>query len=228
MSLRTFVNFSEKHKCFSITQPRTASRNLTRILKLYDFDTYLLNKGELIFVHPNPTHNHTTELMNNHLDYDIILSCRNPYSYFSNGFRIQQLKKDLLISTYDLKDEYYEYMSEIIFKTSTYLWQKGYESEGIPSLLNRTIKYRIKVENFEESLMKVPFISNSDPEKISEVSKFCNEKLGKTMPSDNILWREFFPEDFRLYYNQRNADLIYENYESMFKVMDYHKDSWML
>jgi hypothetical protein len=198
-------------------------------LKLYDFDTYGLNEGRFVYLHPGPTHNHTTRLIENHLDYEIIIGCRNPYSICVSMFRLKQLAGGKIISTFNIKDQFYEYILESVFMKFQNPWLKGEESENIKSLMNRVINHRVKLETFEDSLLKIPFISNSGPEKIAEVSKLSDEKLGDFFSLEKMKFsKEFFPKDFRLYYNQRNADLVYENYESMFLIMDYQKDSWIL
>ena len=223
------LNFSPLHNCFVLTPPKTGSRNLTRILKLFDFHSYGVDGDRFVYFHDQVSHNHTLSFMENHLDHKIMISCRNPYAIYVSMFRLKRVLDKKIRSTFNLQKEFHEFVLEYIFYDTNDPWKESFNNPYIKKLLGRKIDYRIKLENFKESIFQVPFISNSSQEMINEVGKLASERYGdhsELKMFDHA--RQFFPSDFKLYYNQESADLIYENFRSKFIIMDYERDSWKL
>lgn len=221
------LNYSPKHNCFVITPPKTGSRNLTRILKLFNFYSYIIEDGRLIYVNDSVSHNHTLKLMKNHQDHKIIISCRNPYAIYASLFRLKKIMDKKIRSTFDLKKEFHEFVLEYLFYDTSDPWLERSNNPEIKKLLERKIDYRIKLENFKQSIFQIPFVSESPEHIIDQVSTFANEKFGDH--SEIKLFdfaKQFFPDDFRLYYNEDSAQLVYENFKSKFIVMDYEQNSW--
>lgn len=222
------LNFSPDFNCLALTPPKTGSRNLTRILNYFRFYSYNLVNDTLIFEKNEPTHNHTMFLMENHQAHEIILTCRNPYDIFVTFFKLKVLGKNTIRSKYDIKKEFNEYIFEYVLYNKDDPWQESNHNQCVKKLLERKIDYRIKLENFKDSVLQIPFISN-DNQKLEQISKLCDEKFGDhTSLKEYEFAKTYFPSDFRLYYNQESADLVYQNFTNKFLIMDYHKDSWML
>lgn len=219
------MNFSPDLNCIVLTPPKTGSRNLTRILSHFSFHSYNVVNDRLIFEKNEPTHNHTMHLMENNQDYELILSCRNPYEIFVTFFKLKVLGKRTIRSTYDIKKEFNEYIFDYILYNKDDPWQESNNDTCVRKLLERKIDYRIKLEDFKNSIFQIPFIANSN--KIDVISKLCDEKFGDhTSMKEYEFAKNYFPNDYKLYYNQDSADLVYENFKSKFIIMDYHKDSW--
>ncbi len=224
-----YINFSTKHNCFVLTPPKTGSRNLTRILKHLDFHTYGVDGERFVYLNNQPIHNHTVSFMENHLDHEVMISCRNPYAIYCSMFRLKIVVDGKIKSTFNLQKEYHEYLLEYLHYDMGDPWKDNSGNQFIGKLLSRKIDHRIKLENFSESVLNVPFIKNLPSEKIQLIRDLSLEKFGdySEMKAFNFA-KKYFPSDFRLYYNQEIADLVYENFKGKFTIMDYDKDSWKL
>ncbi len=224
-----YINFSTKHNCFVLTPPKTGSRNLTRILKHLDFHTYGVDGERFVYLDSQPTHNHTVSFMENHLDHEVMISCRNPYAIYCSMFRLKIVVDGKIRSTFNLQKEYHEYLLEYLHYDMGDPWRDNSGNHFIEKLLSRKIDHRIKLENFSESVLNVPFIKNLPSEQIQLIRDLSLEKFGdySEMKVFNFA-KKYFPSDFRLYYNQEIADLVYENFKGKFAIMGYDKDSWKL
>ena len=85
----------------------------------------------------------------------------------------------------------------------------------------------MKLENLEESYLQVPFISKSEFAKNGSLVKELNNKIGDHKELKLVKpWVPHLPKDFRDFFTQKTADLIYDNFTELFLFMDYDKDSW--
>lgn len=224
-----FLNFSKKNNCFAVLSARTGSRNLIRILELFDFETYSIEEDNLHFVQQKTTLSHSVDLIKNHQDYKMILSCRNPYETYTSWFRLKKINDGKIKSNFDLKKEFLEFLVEYLILQNEDPWKENPNNTFLQKLLGRHVDYRIKLETFEKSLLEVPFIANSTRYKLEKMHEYVQENLGDSK-NPNILkhFKEYLPSDFRDYYNSESANIIYENFKSKFLIMDYDKDSWIL
>jgi len=219
-------NISQKNRSFAIMPKKTGSRSFNKILDLFDFDTYFICGGETTFFKNGTMHNHINTLMKNHLEYEMLISCRNPYAIYASLFRLYSVKDRRILSTFKLKNEFEEYLRELIFVDQDE-WLNT-KKEKVQDLVNRPANYRIRLENLWDSLMSVPFIANSEHSYNGNLEKLLNNKTGNYKEMDYFKHiPDFFPERFQDYYNQDLADMVYENFTSLFVLMDYPKDSWM-
>lgn len=225
-----YYNLSEKNKCFTITYPHTGSRSLMTVLDQFDFDTYELKNNKLIYRKQGSQHNHTFDLFEGHENYKMMISCRNPYDIFVSKFRFYLGGLRTMKSTFDLKTEYLNFIEEFLFEIEERFWFRPSHMIKTEELLKRPIDYRIKLENLAESYSKVPFISESELNKKAEsvsLPSLINTKIGDHKELKLVKpWVAHLPEDFREYYSEKVANLIYDNFSEMFLFMDYHKDSW--
>lgn len=219
-------NISQKNNSFAIMPKKTGSRSFNKILDLFDFDTYFICDGEITFFKNGTMHNHVNSLMKNHLEYKMLISCRNPYAIYASLFRLHSVKDRRILSTFNLKREFDEYLKELIFVDQDE-WLITKENT-VKDLINRPVNYRIRLENLWETLMSVPFIANSEHVNNGNLEKLLSNKTGNYKEMDHFKHiPNFFPERFQDYYNQDLADIVYENFTPLFKLMDYSKDSWM-
>lgn len=224
----TFLNFSEKNNCFVLTPPKTGSRNITRILKFLDFNTYGWDDNKFIFINLGPRHNHTLKLMEDHLNHQVIITCRNPYAILASMFRLSMLPKKTIRSTFNIKDEFIEFLKEYLFYNESDPWLIPSLKNSIDQLKKRKIDHRIKLESFSENIMQIPFIKNYSQETIDQIEMLSKEKHGDYRDIQNHSNIEnYFPSDFKLYYKQESAEIVYTTFKDKFIIMDYHKDSWM-
>lgn len=220
-------NKSEVNKCFTITYPHTGSRLMMNILDNFNFDTYELKNNKLIYRKSGSQHNHTFDLFEGHENYKLMISCRNPYDIFVSKFRFWLGGVRVMKSTFNLKSEFLEFIEEFIFEVEERTWFKPSHLLKSEKILTRPIDYRIKLENLEESYLNVPFISESEFAKNGSLHKELKNKIGDHKKLKLVKpWVPHLPEDFRDYFTQEIADLIYNNFTELFVFMDYHKDSW--
>jgi hypothetical protein len=102
--------------------------------------------------------------------------------------------------------EFYDYLYQsILLKPSKIL------------IYNKRVPdYFIRQENTFEDYSKIPFIKNSELYKSGQLKDLCNEKINHNKNS----------YDFREYYNQNTADLVYYNFSKYFNLLGYDKNSW--
>lgn len=222
-----YYNKSEINKCFTITYPHTGSRSMMKILDNFDFDTYELKNNKLIYKKSGSQHNHTFDLFEGHENYKLMISCRNPYDIFVSKFRFWLGGVKVMKSTFNLKSEFLEFVEEFVFEIEERFWFRPSHLLKSEKILNRPIDYRIKLENLEESYMNVPFIANSEFTKNGNLIDILKTKVGDHKELKLVKpWVPHLPKDFRDFYTQEIADLIYNNFTELFLFMDYDKDSW--
>lgn len=233
-----YYNLSEKHKCFTITYPHTGSRSLMTVLDHFDFDTYELKNNRLIYKKQGSQHNHTFDLFEGHENYTMMITCRNPYEIFVSKFRFHLGGLRTMKSTFDLKTEFQNFIEEFLFEVEDRFWFKPSNMIKTEELLRRPIDYRIKLENLVDSYSKVPFINESEfsskgkyihnfETQYPTLSSLIDTKIGDHKELKLVKpWVSHLPEDFRDYYNEEVANLIYNNFKEMFSFMDYSEDSW--
>lgn len=222
-----YCNMSEVNKCFTITYPHTGSRLMMNILNNFNFNTYELKNDKLIYKKSGSQHNHNFDFFKGHENYKLMISCRNPYDIFVSKFRFWLGGVGVMKSTFDLKSEFLEFIEEFIFEIEERIWFKPSHLLKSKKILMRPIDYRIRLENLEESYLNVPFISESEFAKNGSLLKELNNKIGDHREQKLVKpWVPHLPEDFRDYFTQEIADLIYDNFTELFVFMDYDKDSW--
>ena len=189
------LNVSEKNKVFTWTPPHTASRLAWKILDNFDFSSYDVDEGMKLVQH-NFNHNHYIILPNNHNDYKLILTCRNPYFSSSSGLDGENIQ------------ERFSYAMETQFLN---LYHKNF----ISNLKLRKPDYFVRVEILLEDYLKIPFIRESEFYKSGEMERLINNNSFKNTVYHN-----------RPVLDKRLADLIYYNNIYYFELLGYHKDSW--
>jgi hypothetical protein len=222
-----YYNKSEVNKCFTITYPHTGSRLMMKVLDNFNFDSYELKNNKLIYKKSGSQHNHTFDLFEGHENYKLMISCRNPYDIFVSKFRFWLGGVKVMKSTFNLNSEFLEFIEEFIFEIEERTWFKPSHLLKSEKILTRPIDYRIKLENLEESYSKVPFIADSEFAKNGFLLKELNNKIGDHKQLKLVKpWVSHLPKDFRDFYTQETADLVYNNFKELFLFMDYHQDSW--
>ena len=76
--------------------------------------------------------------------------------------------------------------------------------------------YFIRQENIFEDYLKIPFVKKSEFYRSGQLEDLCNNKINHNENS----------YDYREYYNQENADLVYYSFSKYFDLLGYEKNSW--
>lgn len=206
------INISFKYNSFVWLPMKTASTHCWGVLQNFDFKTVMFSTDTEEFQKPsvggirkekikNP-HNHACNLFLNHKNFTFISTARNPYSRIISSFVFLN------------KPEKYENSEwlEGQFQLSILNSQSLY-----PFIFNhRTPDYFLRVESLYDDYLKIPFIRNSELNISGKLKEMCDKKVNVTKG----------PYDWRDYYNQDLADLVYYNLSKYFDLLGYDKDSW--
>jgi hypothetical protein len=192
------LNISEKNKVFVWTPAHTASRLAWKIFDNFEFSSYDVMNGGVLLKN-SFEHNHYIGLPKNHLDYKLILTCRNPYTQSTSCYDGMFPKK---------VQEGFEIGLESRF-------QEKYHFNFISLLKYRKPDYFIRVENLLEDYLKIPFIRESEFYKSGELEKLMNKNPFK----EKVYYH-------RPVLDKRLADLIYYNFSYYFDLVDYDRNSW--
>jgi len=203
-SNKVYSTISEKHNCFIWLLPRTGSNHMVTILKNYDFKHYVHQDDNKEIYDENLVANHYSKLFDGHENYQFISSIRNPYSLEVSLFRMNKLVGDY-------KERFKRFID------GRYFTQFG----GKKPIINftRVPDFFIRMENLYEDYSKIPFIVNSDYYQSGELKKQVEIKINNNIFDDRD-WRDF--------YDDESAEIVYSNNMEIFNLNHYDKDSYKI
>ena len=203
-SNKVYSTISEKHNCFIWLLPRTGSNHMVTILKNYDFKHYVHQDDNKEIYDENLVTNHYSKLFDGHENYQFISSIRNPYSLEVSLFRMNKLVGDY-------KERFKRFID------GRYFTQFG----GKKPIINftRVPDFFIRMENLYEDYSKIPFIVNSDYYQSGELKKQVEIKINNNIFDDRD-WRDF--------YDDESAEIVYSNNMEIFNLNHYDKDSYKI
>lgn len=172
-------------------------------LKYFDFNFYMFDGRKRTFLSKGITQQHTCQLFEGHHEYKMIASARNPYSRYVSLYKMAQSGGNLKAKIQDFE----EFLETQVFHHTNF---------DCVTFHSRIPDYFIRVENLFEDYSKIPFIIKSDYYKSGLLKEFCNKKINKTK----------IENDWRDYYNQSKADLVFYNTQNYFEILGYDKNSW--
>jgi len=230
------MNVSHIHKFIWWAAPRCASRQTAVILGPFKFWQYYPDAPERegllynYFEDPdNPNaHNHSpfthwasipTDIDTS--DYDLIINVRNPYSWVVSCWHAEF---NDLHSNPGAEAKSFE---DFIKQRPEEWWTNQEDNTDLQMVkFGRTPKYLIRFENLIESVLTLPFVAEKKDHILVQNWIEQTENVSK-----NLLYRETYrPElkwkDYKEYYNQELADIVYEKKQNYFKVFGYDRDSW--
>jgi hypothetical protein len=196
-----FVNISEKYKTFLWLWSKTGTMHMLDVLRDFGFNSYKFHNGTKNFFRSGIIDNHNCDLFPNHLEYKMMVSARNPYTRFFSWYKYQNR------GLFNLSLEGYQtFLEKTIFE----------ESLDCLNFHERKPDYFVRIENLYDDYLKIPFIIQSELFKSGELKKKCEKKINVAHHAT----------DWRNYYNQSIADLIFYNSQEYFRIFNYDKNSW--
>lgn len=201
---KVYSTISEKHNCFIWLLPRTGSNHMITILKNYDFKHYVHQGGNKELYDEKLEANHYSKFFDGHENYNFISSIRNPYSIEVSLFRMNKLVGDY-------KERFKRFID------GRYFTQSG-EKKPIINF-TRVPDFFIRMENLYEDYGKIPFISNSEYYQSGELKKQVEIKINNNIFDDRD-WRDF--------YDDESAEIVYSNNVEIFNLNHYDKDSYKI
>lgn len=196
-----FFNISESHKAFIWFDAKTGSTHMKKVLENYDFHTYCFQDGE-ITKQKHIIQSHSCEVFSGHEDYTLICSARNPYSRFFSFFRFSPEFKDKDKTL----DDFRRFVEEKMLDSNN----------ECKNFHLRIPDYFIRLESVYDDYQKIPFITQSDFFKSGKLKEVCEEKINEN--PIKLDWRD--------YYTQEIADMVYYGYVRYFDIVGYDKNSW--
>ena len=176
---------------------KTATNHAFELLKNYNICPHIFRENVLVKL-PQTFYNHTCHLFEGHEKYKLMTTARNPYSWFVSYYLFSRSER--------VYETFYDFVYYAIRNNSS---KKFKYNERIPD-------YFVRSENLVEDYSKIPFIRDSDFFKSGDLESFCKTKINAAEES----------YDFRNYYDEMTADLVYYNFSKYFDLLGYDKNSW--
>ena len=211
------MNVSTKVKYIWWASMRCGSRSVSEIMKCYDFINYETGQDVRYY-----SFSHSCDVPAEYLNYKIVMQIRNPYSRalsFWHLYSWKDVNNELVI-----KNSFEDYVNNDGMITDHY---------ELPAKQFKPA-YFIRYENLNEDILNVPFVDMKQEETAlwykDCILKNPYKNEGIEAPV-GALARDSKDEryaDWRKYFNQDIADIVYEKCKEQFTLFNYNKDSWKI
>ena len=199
---KVYSTISEKYNSFIWLLARTGSNHMVTIIKHYDFKHYIHYDCNKELYSEKLEASHYCNLFDGHENYNFISSIRNPYSLEVSSFRMNKWLDNP-------KESFKRFIDGKYFT-------KFGEKKPIMKF-PRVPDFFIRMENLYEDYSKIPFIVNSEYYKSGELKKQIDIKINNNIVDDRD-WREFYDDEC--------AEIVYSNNIEIFNLNHYDKDSY--
>jgi hypothetical protein len=189
------TNINEKYGFVWIAPERTGSRSTARILSFCGFKS----RGNPVCGTNNYDYTHNYNIPQKYDGYKIICNARNPYSRTVSLFKNYSYEEKVFN-----KETFKKYLDELTYETKK---SKHKFEVFITPVLNIKPDYVIRLENFREDIMKLPFLFNHLTEE--QVEQMCDH--GKEIDE----WESFYDQDMK--------DFVYKHLKHQFDMWGYEK-----
>lgn len=189
--------------------PKTGSVHAAWVFQNFGFQeiTCSYDRKEIYKSIGHLNNNHILNLFENHEDYKLICTARNPllriFSAFvySNSF----FKKQTNIGVEITPKNFIKFFVETLYDNDS-VWLQGM------NFMKRKPDYFIKLENLYEDYSKIPFIQQSEMFLNGTLKSMCEEKKNSA-GSGKYNVKEFYTNDM--------IDTIYKRYKDYFDLLGY-------
>lgn len=198
-----WINISEEHGYFFWSPAKTGSVHANVIFSCLNFVSYLSNYDRKINHDYSefPVHHHNLNLFENHQNYKLICTARNPLNRIFSSFLYSYREREKLIT----KSEFYKFYITNV-EDSDSLWFAGM------NFVERKPDYFVRLEHLFSDYMKIPFVFESKFAKSGFLEELCRKKKNPTK-IENYNIKDFFTTDM--------VDDVYQRFQKYFDELDY-------
>lgn len=174
------MNISEINKSFVWLQARTGSVHSVKVLKNYGFSTYKKTPDGLKVIPLN--NNHSYDYPSGHQDYLFLSTARNPFSRILSFYKFNN-KNPNIWSPQSFHNYFFMNFSKITLRCIIWPFR-----DRIPD-------YFIRIESLFDDYNKIPFIVNSDFDKLVQLRNLCSVKYNETDVINDV--DKYFTEEIK-------------------------------
>ena len=208
------MNASHKVKWIWWAPARCATRSISDLMFYYGFEEQPINGRPP--QHPGG-YTHNIGIPQGCEDYKVVMQIRNPYSRILSMWHLE-----CFVETNEILQ---------ITKPFEEFVKNRVAGDYAEAIKIHKPDYIINYESLIKDTFNLPFIDVNDPtvQKIFSVHIFTNNYRNNCSYDNSGLNRDpRAPQyaDWRSYYNQSLADIVYSNNKEQFEAFGYLKDSW--
>ncbi len=230
------MNVSLENKFIWWAAPRCASRQTATLIGPFKFWQYfpdapriegcLYNQFDIPEnpnVHSKSPFTHNASIPNeiNPFEFDLIINVRNPYDWMVSCWHAEF--NDLHSNPDAQNITFGEFV-----KNRDSNWYTNIEDNTDLQCVKYGIqpKYLIRFENLVESVLAIPFIQAKKDHDIVKNWINSTQEITQNMGYRNSYRTEVKDKNYKHWYTQEIADIVYENKKHYFEFFGYDKDSW--
>jgi len=195
------VNLSEKYKSFLWLWDKTGTSLAKEIFSHFNFSFYDFSESPKKIISDTISQFHYCGLFQGHENYLLIATARNPYTRLFSRFVMNFPDNKITIED---------------FQTFVEEFSQSPNNLSCCDFEIRKPDFFIRVENLYTDYCKIPFINESELKKNGTLMILCNNLVNKGR--GNFNWKNF--------YNQSIADMVFYSCQKYFDLLDYDKNSW--
>lgn len=211
-----FMNVSHKVKWIWWASTRCASRSVSEVLKFYDFFNYSVNPPVNMCY---DGYSHSLNIPPGFENYKLLMQVRNPYSRILSHWHLECFKKTPNNNLH------------ITMPFADFAKEKSLQdfSDGLKI---KKPDYIIRYEHLQLDVYNIPFIDYTQEAVLTEIKNnivLNNYKDSGTDGPESYLKRDKTNNayaDWKSYYTQELADIVYSKHKDQFAILGYDKESW--
>jgi len=235
------MNYSHKVKSVWWASARCASRSVWKMIEPYEFKhngmQYDYDHAKYFLGKSPPKdqgfdYSHNIGIPEGMQDYYLIMNIRNPYSravslwYTEKWYKTflgKELKGPAMPFTDWLKGMKIKLNQVITAGVTLDEYEIGLQAK-MPDLF-------IRYENLSEDIKKVPFLDFNDPVVVERYDTYITKNQYINPYGKGVMKRDETNENFtdwRSYYTEEAAELVWKGHQRQFEVFGYDMNSWKL
>ncbi len=197
---RVQINISEELRSFVWTPMKTSSTHSNMVFTLFGFEYFhtSYDRKQVYQYSEFPQHLNTCDLFQNHENYILISTARNPLHKIFSAYLYMNRSGEISPSGFK---QFFSEQQDIPHNTLTTEFQH----------IQRRADFYVRVENLFEDYVKIPFIKHSKLTSSGALRELCERK--KNYTNRNL--------DIKGFYTPDMIDYVYQNNKDYYKFLNY-------